>query len=675
MFQDLRYSARMLFKNPAFTALAVFTMALGIGANTAVFSIISAVLYPPLRVKEPQRLVSIYGTIKSNYAGTSFPDYLDYRDRSQSYEELAAYGRVPMKLRAGGETKEIGTELVTGNFFAMLGVGAAMGRMLIPDDDHLNRAVAVVSHRAWQERYGGDKGLIGRAVNLNGQEFIVVGIAPQDFSGILLDWGKQPEVWIPLAQHLTAFRGADVLHKRENRWLMVIGRLKSGYSLVQAEAETKSIAARLATESHQVSEGRSVTLLPTAQTGFWPGFRDEIVRRLTLLETLSALLLCVACFNVANLLLVRAAARRRETSIRLALGAGRWRLTRQWLTESLLLALSGAGAGLLIAVWLMQLPLYFQSPFKVSLAMNPQLDHRALGFTLLIAILTSVIFGLAPAWQSIRMGRIGISNALKDTAGRGQTSDRTRLRSILVVVQVSLSLALIASTGLLVRTIWQIRAIDPGFKADRVLLVGLDLDPREYDDTKKLAFYRQALERVAALPGVEAASLANNVPLSMVGMVSRPVEAEDSPMLREQERVLAAPDNISPGYFATLGMWLISGREFDIQDGPGAPRTVIINQTLARRLWPNRDGVGRRIRVGGEKEPLTVIGIAPDVKYRSLLDPPKPYLYFPLFQHLDGYMTLQVRTAKDPMLAVSAVRQALNEVDRRVFIGEVGTID
>jgi predicted permease len=672
MFQDLRYSARMLLKNPGFTAVAVLTLALGIGANTAVFSIIGSVLYPPLPATESQRLVSVYGTVKGNYGGTSFPDYVDYRDRLQSYNGLAAYGRVPLKLRAGDDTEEIGAELVTGNFFSTLGVGAAAGRLLTADDDRMAAAVAVVSHRMWRERFGGDSQLIGRIINLNGQEFTVVGVAPEGFSSILLDWGKQPQVWIPLAHHRTAFRGIDVLFKRDNRWLMVVGRLKNGVSIEQAAAETKTLAGQLAASLSQNDEGRSVVLFPTSQTRFWPGFRDEIVRVLTLLEAIAALALSVACFNVANLLLVRAAARRKETSIRIALGAGRWRLVRQWLTESLLLALLGAGAGLLIAVWLMRLPVSFQSPFKIALAIDPRLDGRALGFTLLITVLTSVIFGLAPAWQSIKTG---IANALKEAAGRGQTSERAGLRSALVVAQVALALALLAGTGLLVRSLWRMRAIDPGFNADRVLLVRLDLDPREYGDAKRLAFYRQALDRVAALPGIEAASLTNNVPLSMAGITPRPVEAEDAPAQREQDRVPASPDYVSPGYFRTLGVRLTGGREFGVQDVPGAPPTVIINQTLARRLWPNQDAVGRRIKVAREKEPLTVIGVAPDVKYRSLLDTPKPYFYLPIFQHVNSSATLQARTSDDPMLSVSAVREALREVDRNVFIGEVSTIN
>jgi predicted permease len=673
MLQDLRFGLRMLLKHKGFTAVAALTLALGIGANTAVFSIIGSVLYPPLQVTEPQQLVSVYGTVKSNYGGTSFPDYIDYRDRLQSYDGLAAYGRIPLKLRAGDDTEEIGAELVTGNFFSTLGIGAGAGRLLTADDDRMAAAVAVVSHRMWRERFGGDPQLIGRSVNLNGQEFTVVGVAPEGFSGILLDWSKQPQVWIPMAHHLTAFRGADLLFKRDSRWLMVVGRLKNGVSIEQAEAETKTLAGQLAASLPQNDEGRSVVLFPTAQTRFWPGRRDEVVRVLALLETIAALALSVACFNVANLLLVRAAAHRKETSIRLALGAGRWRLVRQWLTESLLLALLGAGAGLLIAVWLMRLPTSFQSPFKVALAIDPRLDHRALGFTLMITILTSIIFGLAPAWQS---ARIGLANALKETAGRGQTSERAGLRSAMVVAQMALALALIAGTGLLIRSLWRMRAIDPGFNADRVLLVRLDLDPRDFDDAKTLAFYRQALERVAALPGIEAVSLANNVPLSIVGITPRPVEAEDAPAQREQDRVPASPDYVSPGYFRTLGIRLTTGREFGVLDSKGAPLTVIINQTLARRLWPDQDAVGRRIKVAREKEPLTVIGVAPDVKYRSLLDTPKPYFYLPLFQQSNSWgATLQARTTDDPMLFVSAVRHALREVDRKAFIGEVSTIN
>jgi putative ABC transport system permease protein len=673
MFQDLRFGLRMLRTHKGFTGVAVLTLALGIGANTAVFSLIGSVLYPPLPVKEPQRLVSIYSIFKGNYGGTSFPDYLDYRDRLKSFDELAAYGRVPMKLTSGDETEEIGTELVTGNFFSTLGIGASAGRLLTADDERMAASVVVIGHRMWRERYGGDSQLIGRSINLNGRDFTVVGVAPEGFRSILLDWGKQPQLWIPLSNQRIAFRGSDLLSNRDERWMMVVGRLKSGFSIAQAEAETKTLAGQLAA-SLPKNEDRTVVFFPTTQARFWPAYRKEIVRVLALLETIAALTLSVACFNVANLLLVRAAARRKETSIRLALGAGRLRLARQWLTESLLLALFGATAGLLISVWLVKLPASFQSPFKagLSLAIDPRLDERALGFTLLITILTSVIFGLAPAWQS---ARIGLADALKDAAGRGQTSERTGLRSTLVIAQVALALALLTGTGLLVRSLWRIRAIDPGFKADNVLLIHLDLDPRDYDDTKRLAFYRRALERVGALPGIEAVSLANNIPLSMGGFAPRLAEADDAPAQREQDRVPASPDYVSPGYFRTLDMRLLSGREFNDYDSKGAPTAVIINQTLAMRLWPNQDAMGRRLRVAGEKDPLTVIGIAPDVKYRSLLDASKPYYYLPLYQQLNYWTTLQARTVDDPMLFVNSVRQALREIDRKIFIGNVSTIN
>ncbi|MBO0798961.1 MAG: ABC transporter permease, partial [Blastocatellia bacterium] len=659
MFLDLKFGLRMLLKHKGFTAVAVLTLALGIGANTAVFSIIGSVLYPPLHAEKPERLVSIYGATKGNYSGTSYPDYLDYRDRLQSYDGLAAYGRVPLKLRAGENTEEIGAEIVTGNFFSTLGVSPALGRLLLADDDRTAAPVAVVSNRMWRERYGGDTHLIGRSINLNGQNFTVVGIAPEDFRSILLDWGKQPQVWIPLAMHRTVFQGVDMLSQLENRWMMVVGRLKNGVSIEQAEAETKILAGQLAASLPRKEAGRSVAIFPTAEARFWPAYRHEIVRLLTLLETIAALTLTVACFNVASLLLARAAARRKETSIRLALGAGRWRLVRQWLTESLLLALLGAGAGMLLAVWLRRLPASF-----FRMAIEPKLDGRALVFTLLIAVLTSVIFGLAPAWQSIR---VVIADALKDAAGRGQTTERAGLRSALVIAQVALALALLTGTGLLVRSLWRMRAIDPGFKADKVLLVHLELDPRNFDEAKRLAFYRQALEQVSTLPGITTASLTNDIPLNRVGSIPQPVEAEGAPAQREEDRVQASPDYVSPGYFRTLGIRLVGGREFSDQDSKGAPATVIINQTLASRLWPNQNALGRRIKIANEKEPLTVIGVASEVKYRSLLDTPKPYFYLPLYQHLGNlWPTLQARTAGDPLLSLSAVRQALRGADRNV---------
>ncbi|HEY6402948.1 MAG TPA: ADOP family duplicated permease, partial [Blastocatellia bacterium] len=403
-----------------------------------------------------------------------------------------------------------------------------------------------------------------------------------------------------------------------------------------------------------------------------PGYRQDITRLLTMLGTLAALTLLVACFNVANMLLTRAAGRRKEVSVRLALGAGRWRLARQWMTESLLLALIGAGAGLLVASWLMNALTAFQLPFKIPLAIELRLDPRALLFTLLASVATSLIFGLAPAWRAARLNLI---DSLKSGAEFGGGISRFSASNLFVVAQVALSLAMLAGAGLLARSLWNLRDVNPGFDSERALLADINLDPREFTTEQGLSFYQRLLDRAQALPGVEAASLTKNVPISMGRMTLSPVAAEGSEPQREQDWLDADPDYISPGYFQTLGVGLLRGRDFDGRDRAKSEPVVIINQTLANKLWPNQEAIGRRMKFAGRSDAVTVIGVAPDMKYRALTEAPRSYYYLPVFQRYMGLMTLQIRTAGDPLGMAAAVRAAVRETDARVFINEIRTIN
>src|SRR5215475_10645853 len=410
LWQDLRYGARMLLKNPGFTLIAVLTLALGIGAVAAIFSVVDAVLWRPLPAHRPERLVALYTSGKdgAGYRSLSYPDYIYYRDNQKNLEGLAAYVRVPLNWRDGDRVEQIGSELVRGNFFGVLGLRAAAGRLFTVEDDRTPGAhpVAVISHRLWRERFKADPGAIGQTLKLNNNDYTVIGVAPAGYSSVLLDWGKQPDVWLPMMmqpQALPTGGNMDLLSNRDAIWLMAVGRLKDGVKFAQAEAEIKILAAQLETQWPQHNAGRKGILLPGSQARFWPEYRQEITRILTILGALAALTLLVACFNVANILLARAAGRRKETGVRLALGAGRRRLARQWLTESLLLSLIGAGAGLLVAALMMNLLTAFQLPFKIRLAIEPRLDPRALLFTLLAAMTTSLIFGVAPAFRTARL--------------------------------------------------------------------------------------------------------------------------------------------------------------------------------------------------------------------------------------------------------------------------------
>ena len=676
MFQDLRFGARMLLKNPGFTLIAVLTLALGIGANTAIFSLADAALWRPLAVPESERLVAAYtsGGGGDGYRSLSYADYEYYRDQQKSLSGLAAYARVPVKLRNGQQVEAIGSELVTGNFFSVLKLNAVQGRLFTPEDDRVRGAhpVAVISHRLWRERFSSNPQAIGQSLNLNGQDYSIIGVAPPQFSSVVLDWGKQPDIWLPMMmqpQLMPASGGVDVLQNRDARWLLLVGRLGDGVELAQAEAELKTLAAQIAIAWPQHNSGRQAIVLPVKQARFWPEYRAEITRLLTMLQMLVGMALLVACFNVANMLLARAAARQKETGIRLALGAGPWRLLRQWLMESLLLALLAAGAGLLFANWLMTLFAAFPLPFKIPLAIEPRLDARVLGITLLAAVVTSLIFSLALAWQTKNVDLLSaIKTSPTSRPGKAVAS------SALVVAQIALSLALLFSAGLLARSLWNLRNVETGYQGDRVLLAQFDLDPREFTDERGLDFYQRLLDRTRALPGVEMASLTKNVPINTVRMKRPPIAPEGAESQRQEDWLNAEPDFISPGYFQTLGIKLLRGRDFDTRDTTKAPRVVIINQALATRLWPQQEAIGRRMKIAGEQEPYTVIAVAPNLKYRALTETLPLYYYLPFAQNFLREMTLQVRTTTEPLALTGAVRQTSRELDDKAFIREISTL-
>jgi predicted permease len=677
VFQDLRFGVRMLLKHPGFTFIAVLTLALGIGANTAIFSLVDAVLWRPLAAPQPERLVAVYttGGGGSGYRSVSYADYQYYRDQQKSLSGLAAYARVPVRLRNADQIEQISAELVTGNFFGVLRLSAAQGRLFTPADDRTRGAhpVAVISHRLWRERFNLAPQIVGQTLNLNGHEYSIVGVAPPQFSSVVLDWGRQPDVWLPMMmqpQVLPAGDGVDLLQNRDARWLLLAGRLNDSVGQAQAEAELKTLAAQIAAAWPQHNAGRQAIVLPLQQARFWPEHRQEISRLLAMLQMLVGMALLVACFNVANMLLARAAARRKETGIRLALGAGHWRLLRQWLTESLLLACLAAGAGLLFAQWLIRLFASFPLPFKIALALELRLDARVLGFTLLAAVATSLIFSLTLWRQATKIDLLG---AIKESqTGR---PGKAVAGSVLVVAQIALSLALLLGAGLLTRSLWNLRSIETGYLTDRVLLARFDLDPREFTAQQGLDFYQQLLDRTRALPGVEMASLTKNVPINPLRMKKPPVAAEGAESARAEDLLQAEPDFISPGYFQTLGIRLLDGRDFDARDAAAAPRVVIVNQTLARRLWPGQTALGRRMKIAGEEPSYTVIAVAPDLKYRALIESPQPYYYLPLAQHYLREMTLQARTTIAPLSLAPAIRQTARDINANAFVNEIGTLD
>src|SRR5215470_5874070 len=563
LLQDLRYGARMLLKNPGFTLIAVITLALGIGANTAILSVADKLLLRQLPVKNPSRLALISAeSVNPKFQNTifSYPDYVDYRDQNEVFSDLFAFIAQTVKLGTGEQSNEISLELVSGNYFDALGVAAAQGRVIRDEDNRAEDAhpVAVISHNCWQRRFGGQPGVVGQALLLNGASYFIIGVAPAHFTGMTLE--VPAEAWVPLMMQRQLSSATTSNSERRMAWLRLMGRLKPGVTLAQAQVSFDLTAQRIWEANTSLSDRK----LPFNERRFMlePGgqgissLRPSLGDTLKLLLAVVALLLLLACANVSNLLLARGVARRKEIAMRLALGASRWQIIRQLLTESLLLACSGAGAGLLLAPWLYKLLFTFQPGFEIEgSALQGSLDARALGFTALTAVLSGALFGLIPAWQSARADLIP---ALKDAeAGAAQHKRRRNLHGALVVAQVALAVVVLIGAGLLVRSLLRRFAIDLGFRADNLLIVPLELPRAVYaaanDEAGKRAvdernnqYFAQVVEKVKALPGVESATTAWITPFSKsIAKTSVVIEGRQP---RPGENIVIDYAKVGPGY-------------------------------------------------------------------------------------------------------------------------------
>jgi len=666
LLQDLRFGLRMLRKNPGFSLIAILTLGLGIGANTAVFSVINAALFQPLPVKDASRLVRIYTSNQDeSHTPSSYLDYADYRERNQVFSEIAAHAQVRASLGEQGEHEIVWGEIVSGNYFAVLGINAVQGRVLLPEDDRPAEAppVVVISHDLWQRRFGADPALVGKTVRLNGHPLTVAGIAPAGFRGAVT--GFAPEFWVPLAlQRQVILPGIDALNRRQSRWLFLLGRLRADSALPQAEAQMKALASQLEQAYPDSNRGCSVRLIPADQVRVFPQIDQALVAASSVLLAMVGLVLLIVCANVANLLLARMITRRREIAIRLALGASRGRLVRQLLAESAWLALLGGSGGLALALWLVDLLMRFKFPLPVSVALHPQLDRRVLGFTLAVSLLTGLLAGL---WPALQASKPDLAGTLKDeTLSSGMS--RMKLRNALVVAQVALSLALLICTGLFVRSWRQAHAINPGFNSDEVLTLSFDPNLRGYEGARARELCQQILTRAAALPGVQSASLAASIPLTL-HLRMEGIVVEGHPLPTGRDGILVDANAVAPGYFQTLGIALVRGRDFSLQDRAETPKSVIINETMGRRFWPNEDPLGKRLSHNGPQGPfLEVIGVARDSKYRTLGEAPLPFIYLPLLREYEPEdalmgLTLLVRARSEPQSLAAAVRREIESLD------------
>jgi macrolide transport system ATP-binding/permease protein len=699
LLKDVRYAARVLWKSPGFTLVAVVTLALGIGANTAIFSFVDAVLLRPLPVREPERLVYVFGGSRTNpYNVSSYPDYLDYRDRNHVFSDLIAYSSITLSLNDNERADAASGLIVTGNYFDALGVRAQVGRTFLPEEDTTpgGHPVAVISHALWQGRFAADPHIAGRQLLLNGQPFIIVGVAPAGFNGA--ETGQTNDIYVPMAMQAVVrppragYSGEmnpDLLSKRGPRWLDMVGRLKDGVTVAQAQAELSTLAAQLAASYPDTNQEQTATVSPVSKGD--PTERGTLLSVAGLLLGVVGLVLLIACANVANLLLARAASRRKEISIRLALGASRGRLIRQLLAESVLLALAGGACGLLLAFWLVGVMRAYSPPANFfPVAFDFSLDRSVLGFTLLLSVLTGLVFGIAPALQASKPDLVA---ALKDEAAlvggaTGRGARRFTLGNLLVVAQVALSLVLLVSAGLFLRSLQRAQSINPGFDAEHVLTMPLNVNLLRYTKAQGQEFYRQVLERVAALPGVQSATLTRTPPLSGASRQSTVTVAgqESSDRASTSESTGGGGDDLADNvtltspvalnYFRTLGIPLLRGRDFNAQDSEGAPGVAIVNETFARRYFPNQDPVGRRVSLGGAKGPwLEVVGLARDSKYVTLGEAPAPFLYQPLAQHHETGMVLLVRTTGvAPSSLVPSVRREVQAVERNLPLTNARTM-
>jgi putative ABC transport system permease protein len=670
--QDLAFGLRTLVKNPAFTIVAVLALALGTGANTAIFSVINGVLLRPLPFQEPDRLVMVWtNNTKSNQPqnALSVPDFLNYRDNSV-LEQIACLAYDDFNLTGGDQPEHVQGTMVSANFFSVLGVTPQRGRAFLPNEDQAGAdRVVIISNGLWKRRFGGDPALLNQTIQLNGAGFTVVGVAPPDFQSP----EKGDDLWVPMSfdgadrLRIPSVAGPEDLKKRVLRFLKAVARLKPGVALNSAQAEMSTIAGRLEQQYPDSNTGFGINLVPLHRQ-----IVGDIKPALFLLLAAVGLVLLIACANVANLLLARAAARQKEIAIRIALGAGRARLIRQLLTESVMLAIVGGALGLVLA-WVGLRVLVRINPANVPRLDEIGIDGYVLGFTMLVSVLTGLLFGLVPALQA---SRPDLNETLKEGA-RGSTGGigRQRVRGILVVTEVALTQMLLIGAGLMIKSFYSLQQVNPGFNADNILTMQVTLPPVKYaQDNQITAFFEQALKRIEVLPGVQAAGAATTLPLTSNSIIRR-FTIDGRTLASPNERLGAAYFAISPDYFRAMGIRLVSGRSFTDQDRDKSQQVIIINDTMRRRFWPNEEPIGKHISIVAEAGvSREIVGVVADVKHSSLdaesgLEIYEPYLQFPW-----NFMALTVRTAGDPLRLAPVVKDEILAIDKGQPVYDVKTM-
>jgi putative ABC transport system permease protein len=651
----------MLVKTPGFTAVAIIALALGIGANTAIFSVVNAVLLRQLPYQEPERLVLLaQKTPQRPQTGFSIPDLFDFKEQNQSFAQCAGFYSELVNLGSPQGTELLPVSYVNADFFAALGTQPSVGRAFLSKDDYAGASqVAVISHEVWQKQFGGSQNVIGQKVTLDGRPFEIIGVMPRGFQ-----FYEPIDVWLPMGLW-------PYSRERDNHWaLYAVARLKPGVTIHAAQAEMDGIASQLSQQYPESNTDRGAALFP---------LHDEMVGEirpaLQLLLAAVGFVLLIACANVANLLLARSSVRQKEIAIRAALGAGRWRIVRQLLTESLLLAALGGALGVLLAFWATDLVMAVGGADIPRLA-EVSIDRSVLGFSLAVTMLAGVGFGLVPALQATKLE---LTTALKESSRVGGGARGRRLRDALVIGEVALALVLLIGAGLLIKSLSVLRGVNPGYEPGQVLTVGLSLPRATYhDDFDRARFAQQVVERVSAIPGAE--QVASSYPLPVYGMawgMSYWAEGEPQPAAGQAPPCQTA--TVSPGFFSTLRIPLLQGRDFNESDRRESQGVIVIDETLARRHWPNESPLGKRLTVTGDR-PRTIVGVVGAVRNWGLNEAPRPQIYLPHLQPLDvtsfvPFMYLSVRTRVAPLSLAATVKSKIEEVDRDVAISEMKTMD
>ena len=658
LIRDVRYGFRGLWKRPAFTVIALVALALGIGANTAIFSLVNAVVLRPLPYPEPDQLVWVWGRFSGgNRASVSPPDYLDYRSQNKTFEQLAATVTVtaPATLTGGGEPERLNASVVTGNYFQALGVAPMLGRGFSLDNEKPgNDQVTIISHELWQKRFAGNPGIVNQRIVLDSKSFEVIGVMPKD-----LTFPQNADLWVPLN-----FDADPDMKVRAAHFLRPIGRLKPGVTVAQAQSDTDAIAAQLAQQFPESNKSWNLRLEP---------LRERLIgsSKTTLFILFGAVgfVLLIACANVANLLLVRATARQREVALRTALGASRLRIVRQLITESLLLGLVGGALGALLAAWGIDL-LVTLTRDSVPPTAVVRIDATVLGFTFLVSLLTGLLFGLVPAFRTVKLN---LSDALKEGAKSSEATFKNRTRGLLVIFESALAVILLVGAGLLIRSLIALQKTNPGFDANNVLTMRVDLPTGKYDTAEKSSnFFQQLEQRLAGLPGVQSVGFITELPLT--GQPNdAPFTVEGRAPVDPDQKFGADFRRVNRHYFEALRIPLLRGRNFTDQEVRDSARVIVVSESLVNQAFPNEEALGKRLLTVLSDKPFEIVGIVGDIRHRALEFQPYATMYLPTIR--PARTNVALRTQGDPLSLVPAVRKEVAAIDRDQPIAAVRTMD